>query len=138
MPIGDSYKWNAARSAFEVRTASDPNKDCLNLAIYHRKSNNGKKWPMMGYKVTFTEGAITFKKADVMDDPYLAAGATHADRIEAVLRRGQMTAMAIAEATGIREATVRTTLLRGQGARRFAKTPQGFYYLPARDEEDVI
>jgi len=138
MPYGDIYKVNAARSAFEVRSSPDSTKDRIDLAIYHRKSNNGKRWPMMGYAVTFTPNTITFKRADVMDDPDLAAGTTHADRIEAVLKHGQMTAGAISEATGIREATVRTTLLRGQGARRFAKTPQGFYYLPARDEQDVI
>lgn len=111
-PINSIYKWNIARSAFEVRAHAEEEKNYIDIALYHRKSNNGKHWHSMGWQVTFGEEATYFKPKDMMSVPELAAGATQKEQIKAVLRGGSQFQPVIADRTGIPDNQVRAILSR--------------------------
>jgi len=129
-PYGSVYKWNIARSVWEMRSTKDSTGE-INVALYHQKSNNGAHERALGYRIVFKEGATYVKRSDVADTPELAEGLKNWERVRAELRHGRRTVLMLCEATGIAEQTLRVTLGRGQKTGLFERDDQGFWGLPA-------
>jgi len=111
-PFGSVYHTNIPRSIWEVRSTSEAESDVRTIAMYHRKSNNGKLWRPFGFQVTFGDDAITFKRSDVMGTPELAEGMPLADQLAGVLRGGAQTVAMLAETLDRPEPSLRTMLNR--------------------------
>lgn len=111
-PFGSVYHQNIPRSLWEVRSTSEAESNLRNVALYHRKSNNGQLWKAFGFNVTFGEDAISFRQADPAKVAELAEGLPQREQIAAVLRRGPRSVDEIAEYTGIPANQVRAVLSR--------------------------
>ncbi len=79
---GSVTKTNRARSQFELKGAQEPGQKFIDLALIHRKRNEGMLLPAFGFRVEFdstdddTLRKITFTEANVMDNPTLAKAGT--------------------------------------------------------------
>lgn len=92
MPFGSVFKWNRARSLFEVRQCQEPGEDILELGLYHRKCNEGKLLKPIGLRLEFHCGAnetvekVTFNEMDIRDVPELTKGLTLKGQIANAIR----------------------------------------------------
>lgn len=117
-PFGSVFFWNGMRSGVEVRRAEDqPTEDRIDIALYHRKSNDGRHARPIGLSVSFDGdiGNILFEESEISDVPDLAARASLSERIREVLKRGQMNTREIAEELEAKEDSVLKTLKRMSG-----------------------
>jgi len=123
-PFGSIYKYNSARSIYELRSSQDPELPQLDIGLYHRKCNMGKLQYPFGLSLAFqTENNrpnVTFDKIDVVDVPELSIGIPLHDRISEVLKYGAMTTQEIAQEVGATENTIRSILSR-YNKKRFIK-----------------
>ncbi len=122
MPFGSVFKWNRARSLFEVMQCQEPGENVLELGLYHRKCNEGKLLKPIGITMAFHNDIseqlekVTFSETDIRDVPELAKGLSLKDRLISLLREGLMGVSELAEATETTQGTVRTELNRNKDA----------------------
>lgn len=114
-PFGSAFFWNGMRSGIEIRKSeegSDP--DDIELALYHRKGNDGPKHRPIGMSVIFDgrRGAIAFVETDVNDTPDLAARTSLSSRLRAMLRKGARDTVDLAEELDTPADTISRTLRR--------------------------
>ena len=118
MPFGSVFKWNRARSLFEVRQCQEAGENILELGLYHRKYNEGRLLKPLGLSLEFCHGAnetlekVIFTETDIENIPELAKGLKLKERMIALLRDGAMTVGEIAEAAETTQGTVRVILNR--------------------------
>ena len=109
-PFGSTFFWNGMRSGIEVRRSEvSDQKDQINLAMYHRKSNDETHHKTIGLSVKFGTD-ICVVPLDVQSVADLAARTPLSQRIYAALRAGAKTTAELADEFETKEATVRTTL----------------------------
>lgn len=96
-PFGSSFWHNGARSTWNVQAIDDKG-DTLRLGLFNRKSNLGPLRPPVGYALTFTDIATTFRRVDVADSPDLATRLSVRQRMAHLLKRGSLPAEEVAEA----------------------------------------
>jgi hypothetical protein len=117
-PFGSVFKYNRARSVFELRKSQEPGENTIELGLYHRKVNSGRLLPPSGYRITFSTNefgimeTVTFSKIDVRQVPELAGALPIKDRIAGLLVRGPMTTAELAETMDTGESTIRAILNR--------------------------
>lgn len=69
-PYGSTFKWNLSRSQFELKKSQTPGTNKIQLALYHRKHNEGLLLNPIGYEVEFINNGsvlekVIFRSADV-------------------------------------------------------------------------
>lgn len=110
---GNVYKYNRARSVFEVKKAQEPEENAIHLALHHRKINNGPLMKPFGYTILFEGDAVRFKRLDIKSIPVLEEGMHVHERIKNYLTHaGKSTVVDISESLKIPVPDVRTTLNR--------------------------
>ena len=92
------------------------------IGLKHTKSNNGMRLPHQAFEIDFSDGAVTFAKADITDIPELSESLSLTQQISAALRKGDKTVKELAEGLEISEGTIRTTLNRGKDRGIFVRT----------------
>ena len=115
-PFGSVFWHNGARSTWYVQV--DPTSaetEILKVGFFNRKSNLGRLSPPVAFSITFADSRTTFTRADVADSPDFAGQLSVRQRMAYLLRRGAMTAEAIAEEIEADAETVKRT------ARRYRK-----------------
>lgn len=127
--FGSVFKYNRSRSVFELRGTQQAGSDELDIALYHRKINNGKKIKPLGFKLKFFENEnevtekITVAELNVRGVPELTEGLYTADRIVELLHNGTMFTKDIAQVLGKPQHTINTVLY--QNKERFVKVGKG-------------
>ena len=125
-PIGTVFKWNRARSVWEMKKSQQEGDNFSRVALYHRKMNGGKLQRPLGYELDF-EGdpasKVEITKIDPKDDPELIQHSSMPDRVSAILDNGAMSAPDLAEALGARLEHVQVSLSRNR--KRFTKLKDG-------------
>lgn len=117
-PYGSVVKWNRARSVYEIRKSQAAGDKSLELALVHRKHNEGKLLPPVGIAIDFLEDCheeltrVTFSPCDISDNPELSKVQTLKDQLTAVLAEGPRKVKDLANELGKPEATIRATLNR--------------------------
>jgi hypothetical protein len=117
-PYGSVVKFNRSRSQFEIKKSQGTGEDFMELALIHRKHNEGKLLKPIGIRIDFhnsTEGElekVTFKACDISDNPELSKVQTLKERLISILTGGTMPLREMAEIVDKPEATVRATLNR--------------------------
>ena len=96
-PFGSVYKFNMARSVWEVRGTQEENSDEMHVGLYHRKLNSGKRRMPQGFRVSFKDEAIRFAREDVREVPELAQGTSINSRVLHALRNGALSAAIISD-----------------------------------------
>lgn len=130
-PYGSIYKVNLARSVWELRRAADAG-DTVHLGMYHRKVNKGSLRSPVGIRVEHGDNSVSFAVEEINDESLVTA-LGNTPRIVRALAAGPLATKDIAEATGISEPVVRTTLNRGRET-QFLRLPSGLWALVVRTE----
>ncbi len=116
-PFGSAFWHNTARSTYYVKLAeTSPDGRVLTVGFFHRKSNLGRLFQPVGFRIEFADTRTYFSKADPGDTPDLAEKMTVKQRMEhLLLRRGALTPDEIAEEIEATAETVARTARRYRG-----------------------
>jgi hypothetical protein len=115
-PYGSVVKFNRSRSQFEIKKSQDTDDNSLEIAMVHRKHNEGKLLKPIGIRISFHYklkdelDKVTFSPCDIVDNPELSNSASARDRIVQVLRHGKLEVKAISDQLQIPEPTIRARL----------------------------
>jgi len=139
-PYGSVVKFNRSRSQFELKKSQAAGDDYLELALVHRKHNEGKLLKPTGIRIEFnqdTEGqleSVTFTACDVGDNPELSKVQTLRDRLIGILKSGPRTVKELAEKLDKSEGTIRMELNRKANKGVYAKRGDQWGLLDTRHE----
>jgi len=117
-PYGSVVKFNRSRSQFEIRKSQTPGEDFMELALIHRKHNEGRLLKPIGIRIDFHNNTggdlerVTFKACDMSDNPELSKVQTLKDRLTGILAGGSISLKELVETLDKPETTVRSTLNR--------------------------
>jgi hypothetical protein len=117
-PYGSVVKFNRSRSQFEIKRSQSPGEDFMELALIHRKHNEGRLLKPIGIRIDFHNNAdgelekVTFKACEISDNPELSKVQTLKDRLTGILAGGSMSLKELAEQLEKPEGTIRATLNR--------------------------
>ena len=110
-PFGSAFWWNSSRSVWEVQKHQEVGEDRTQMGMFHRKANDSKLFPPLGFLFSFFEDGIIVEAQDVKKVPGLSKGARRWERILALLNEsGLMSVKDIAEALRDDQESIRTTL----------------------------
>lgn len=117
-PFGSIFKYNLSRSQFELKKIQQEGENVIQLALFHRKNNEGLLLKPIGYQVEFVNNGenldkVTFTGIDVPDE--LNSGETQdlSSRIKKILVSsvgGKMAIDTIAEVLKLSKPTVQKYL----------------------------
>ena len=127
-----AYKFNYSRAAWQAKRVQEQDSDRVQVALVHRKSNNGRIMSPMGFELAFDgdEGPIRFSQRDVRDVPELAATASVPSRIKHVLSSGPVRMDDIKSAlSDVAAETLRKSMDRLRKAGEVVTLPDGRYGL---------
>lgn len=110
---GNSAFWNnLARNTWELQRSQEEDSDKMNIALYNRKINAGKRHKPIGYTLGFSEDSISIKTEDVMSVPEFAENAYKWQQARELLRHGPMHEDIIAEELGSTPDSIRKQMNR--------------------------
>lgn len=121
-PYGSSYKSHAARATWEFQEARKYDTEA-HVALYHRKHNNTRPYPAMGFAMKASDTEVTWRSEEIYDAE-LAEAMSNADRISFAMQQHPLRVREISNQTGLPEATVRGELNRLRGV-KFEKIETG-------------
>ena len=133
-PYGNTYIRNFVRSAFDLRRPPEAESSTeWSVNFGHNKSNDSARLPRFGFRLAFSSDMVTIQKGSAKAMPELAAFGSNAERLADALKAGALTTKELYGATGIAEATIRSTMnQRGKG--RFVRVVGGKWGLAAQEE----
>jgi DNA-binding transcriptional ArsR family regulator len=110
-PFGSAYKFNLARSVWQVERGERREEGTLDLLLRHRKANFGPLARDIGVRLTFGSDAVCLERVNPLDVVGLAEKLPAHERVWGELSHlEQATAEELAEATGLPEKTARNAL----------------------------
>lgn len=138
---GSVVKYNRTRNQFFVRRTQEPGDTFIEMALVHKKFNDGRLQKPFGLRIDFTEietdvlDTIVIGKCDLEDNAILSKQLPLWQRIQGEMKyaNGAMELKDIAEAVEASEATVRTTLNRM--SKVFVKVGKAQWGLVSKSEE---
>lgn len=111
-PFGSVYKINYGRSVWELRRAEGRKQQTIDLALHHRKVNEGPLLGTLGFGVEFTNDAygrtytVSITRNNVMDTEHVK-DLSIPKQILGELRHGSLSTQSLSETIGIDEKTIR-------------------------------
>ena len=102
-PIGGVYKFNLARSIWEVRRFQETDENEIKVLLIHRKSNNSRLSRPIGLRFMFDNNATKVERTDIHDVPQLVEALSVRDRILSYLRQGPISLQDLAIKAGMSE-----------------------------------
>lgn len=112
-PFGSSFWHNGARATWNVKLAeSIPGSNTISIGLYNRKSNLGALRPAVGFELSFEADQTIVRRVNVADVADLAGHLSVRQRMAERLRRGAMSAEAIASDIDADVETVKRTARR--------------------------
>ncbi len=111
-PFGSSFFHNSARSTFFLK-ASEADQDTLNIGVWNRKCNLGRKQPPFAITIRFEHDLIKFSHGDITAVDDFAPQVPITQRVNALLRAGSLTREEIEAELDAKPETVRRTIDRG-------------------------
>jgi len=117
--FGSVYKTNEARSVFELQGMQSPGEDKSDIALFHRKINDGRLVKPVSYHVEFTGDnevteSVAFTKQDIQGVAEFAKQTAMKEQITDLLRAGSMPLSEIADTLMSSEAIVKSVLYRNK------------------------
>jgi len=125
-PINSVMKMAWARQIFELKREKEPADGRAEILLICTKVNDTAKLPPQGLAMIYGEHSIRFERTTVTAPELVDLGATHADRIERLLKEGPQEVGSIATELDVKGEVVRAVLNRGSKAGRFIKLSSGW------------
>jgi hypothetical protein len=129
-PFGSVYWTNYPRNIYEVQKAQEPEGNSIDIALFHRKVNDGRLMKPLGLKLSF-EGDMANRNLKAHIEPQdpslvpdLAGSLSIADQIAGALKSGKRLVDELADELGAKQSSVSSALIRGKGT-RFVKLSSG-------------
>jgi hypothetical protein len=119
-PFGSVFFYNLARSVWEVRREQGEEGE-ISLGLFHKKNNQGKLFPPIGYGLIFGENTVDIKKGDIKTVPEFLEHLTLRFRISLLLEEGKMGTNEIAKELNTSRDTVRMMLNRMRKDKKVVK-----------------
>lgn len=115
-----------SRSVWEARKVGEAGDDEIDVALFHRKAPPfGKLQTTIGMKIEFGPDTMKVSKQDATSVKEFVSNMGASAQIKDVLKHGAMTAVDIAQETGLSKGTVDGTLARMKAKQQAVKT-EGF------------
>jgi len=114
-PFGSAYKFNLARSVWEIRRQQRAGENVLHMGLYNRKVNFGPLEQPIGLALHFEKGRITARREDIRAVPELTEGLPLVDRVTLALKDGPRDTTAVAEELDMGSNKIRAVLSRYKG-----------------------
>lgn len=112
-PFGSVYWTNMSRNVYKMAKDQDLGSNKLTTSLVHRKANTGRLQKPLGFEFLFTEeGPITVKTTDVRHSAELIKGLPVRYQLREMLGDGALTPEELADSTGLKIGTIKTTLSR--------------------------
>ena len=111
-PFGSAFWENYSRTMWQVQKSQELGEDKLDVALFHRKVNNGKYLPPVGFSLAYGDGIINLSKVAVKDNPEFVKTMPNRERMHQALEQGAMTVQELHDELNIAIDTVRATLNR--------------------------
>lgn len=112
-PFGSSFWHNAARSTWHIKAADPVNgADALNVGLFHKKANLGRKRDPIGFELTFETTRTLVRRTDLTTVDGLADKLPLRQRIVQALRHGTKSINEIAAEIDAEHDTVKRTINR--------------------------
>ncbi|MFC2017704.1 AAA family ATPase [Chloroflexota bacterium] len=127
-PYGSVVKFNRSRSQFEIKKSQTAGDNHIEIALIHRKHNEGRLMKPMGLRIEFTNNSdnelekVTFSTCDIKDNPELSKAQTLRDRLIDLLKDEPGTVKELADKVDKPEGTIRMELNRKANKKIFAKS----------------
>jgi len=117
--FGSTYKVLEARSVFELQGIQTPGESNLDIALFHRKINDGRIVKPVSYHVEFTgdnevTSSVVIKKQDVQDVAEFAKQTALKEQIVDLLKVGSMPLLEIVDSLMISESVAKSVLYRNK------------------------
>ncbi len=129
-PFGSAFWHNGARATWFVKMAEATSSDVVSIALFNRKSNLGPMRPPVGFQISFGKDRTDVRRIEVADVPDLAGIMSVRQRMVSALRRGSLSAEAVADAINADVETVKRTARRNRPL--FRVLPGGAFGLAER------
>ena len=102
-----------ARNIFELCRNEDSDGDCVHLALFHRECNLGKKHRPIGFCMEYDDAnkSLSIKRESVSVSEFIDK-VTSQSAVYDALKKGPLFIKDIANATGLKDNSIRTTLSR--------------------------
>jgi len=114
-PFGSAFWHNGARSTWYAELdETSAGTDVLQIGLFNRKTNLGRRSQNVSYRVIFTEERTTISRADIAESANLAAQMSIRQRMLMLLRRGSMTEEEISLQLEENIESVKRTVRRGK------------------------
>ncbi len=103
-PYGSVVKFNRSRAQFELQKTQDPGDTFIDLAMHHRKFNEGKLLAPIGIRITFVRDEnenldrVDFTRFDVSENATLSKKLSVRDQLKTALDGTAMTIEELAQA----------------------------------------
>jgi hypothetical protein len=126
-PYGSVVKFNRSRSQFEIKKSQYAGDGFVELALVHRKNNEGRLLKPIGIRIDYFEDAdgvldeVTFSPCDISDNPELAKVETLKQRLLNALKPGPATIKDLVGLLDKDEAAIRMELNRKPNKGLFVK-----------------
>lgn len=112
-PFGSVYWVNYPRATFELKKAEPSDKAIMDVAMIHRKVNEGSLLEPMAFRFNFQPGVVTVKEQPMADVPgFTSELPINEQLIGALEEQGACTAKELAEITGLNLGTIQVVLSR--------------------------
>jgi len=128
--FGSVFFHNYARQVWYMKRENSDDEDNIRVGLFHKKHNNTKPSPPLGFVFHFEDDSISVERADIRDSADFVKELSAGARILAALREGAMKPTTLAQETGVPEGTVRVNLKRLKDKGKVLLLPEGMYGLP--------
>ena len=110
--LGSVY-WTAySRQIFQSLVSHEANENEISIGLFHRKSNEDKLFPPIGFHFFFDESLIRVEREDVKGVAGLLEHLALSQKVLEILKEGSMTLAEIADSLETRKDTIAITLSR--------------------------
>jgi hypothetical protein len=115
-PYGSVVKYNRSRSQFELTKTQTAGEHFIELALTHKKHNEGMLLKPLGIRINFNNDDdghldnVTFNLCDLTTNPELEKKATYEQRAINIFVNDNLTINQLANRMGVDKAVVRTTV----------------------------
>ena len=110
--FGSAYYHNSARSVWYIKRVSETDEDTINVGLFHRKHNNSRGFPPIGFRLTFNSNNTSVDLESVKDVGGFIQDVSLSSRVIELLKGGKLEGSVIADELDTSKEVIRVTLNR--------------------------